>query len=198
MIESVKAQTYSNWELCLADGSDRSHSYVERICKKYFNKDKRIKYKKLQENLGIFDNTNACIDLATDDYIALFDHDDVLHPSALFENANFIYTAKAIFEGKLHNIVLIHFKPDFAVDYVRANNYICHFTVFKKNLLDEVGVFRKEFNGSQDHDMVLRLTEKPKILFIYLKYYITGVVIKTPLHQIPVLNHIRLKLVSKQ
>ncbi len=184
MIESVKAQTYSNWELCLADGSDNSHSYVEKICKRYLN-DKRIKYKKLQENLGISDNTNACIDLATGDYIALFDHDDVLHPSALFENAkvineqnaDFIYTDEAIFEGNIKNIVLIHFKPDFALDYVRANNYICHFTVFKKNLLDEVGLFRKDFNGSQDHDMVLRLTEKsknivhiPKILYYWRRH----------------------------
>lgn len=185
MIESVKAQTYSNWELCLADGSDESHNYVEKICRKYSNKDKRIKYKKLKENLGISDNTNACIELATGDYIALFDHDDILHSSALFENAkiineqkaDFIYTDEAVFEGKLNNIVLIHFKPDFAIDYVRANNYICHFTVFKKDLLDEVGLFKKEFNGSQDHDMILRLTEKaqnivhiPKVLYYWRRH----------------------------
>lgn len=185
MIESVKEQTYSNWELCLADGSDKDHRYVRKICRKYAGKDSRIKYKKLEKNLGISENTNECIRMATGDYIALFDHDDILNPSALFENAkvinekgaDFIYSDEAVFEGALPNIALIHFKPDFSIEQIRTNNYICHLTVFKKDLLDQVGMFREEFNGSQDYDMVLRLTEKaekivhiPKVLYYWRRH----------------------------
>ena len=85
MIGSVQAQTYRNFELCLADGSDGEHGDVERICKEYADKDSRIIYKKLERNEGISGNTNECIKLATGEYIGLFDHDDILHPSALFE-----------------------------------------------------------------------------------------------------------------
>ena len=85
MIGSVQAQTYEKWELCLADGSDDAHAFVGQICKEYADKDKRIKYHKLAENGGISKNTNECLKLATGDYIALFDHDDILHPAALYE-----------------------------------------------------------------------------------------------------------------
>lgn len=182
LLDSVCTQTYANWELCLADGSDKYHSSVQKICDKYATADKRIKYRKLDKNLGISENTNECIKMSTGEYIALLDHDDILHRSALFEvmkvideeNADFIFTDEAVFKGSLNNIRAMHFKPDFALDNLRANNYICHFTVFKRDLLDEVGMFRKEFDGSQDHDMVLRLAEKakkiihiPKILYFW-------------------------------
>lgn len=182
MIRSVQRQTYPHWELCLADGSDPSHKNVETICKKYAQKEQKIRYKKLEENLGISENTNACIKMATGDYLALLDHDDLLHPSALYQNAkaieekgaDFLYSDEAVFEKDTKHIQLWHYKPDFAIDYLRSNNYICHFTVFKKDLLKEVGAFRSPFNGSQDHDMVLRLTEKakqivhiPKILYYW-------------------------------
>lgn len=182
MINSCIDQTYENWELCLADGSDGKHSYVEKIIKNYIKKDKRIKYKRLEENGGISENTNECIRMSDGDYIALFDHDDLLHPSALFEymkviekeNADFIYSDEAVFEKDLKDINTIHFKPDFAIDNLRTYNYICHFTVFKKSLLDKVGMFRKEFDGSQDHDMIFRLTEQaenivhvPKVLYYW-------------------------------
>ena len=78
MIESVRKQTYSNWELCLADGSDNAHNYVEEYCLKMSKCDKRIKYKRLTENRGISENTNECIKMASGNYIALFDHDDIL------------------------------------------------------------------------------------------------------------------------
>ena len=180
MIESVLAQTYKNWELCLADGSDDEHDSVETIVSHYSKDDKRIVYKRLEENLGISENTNACIDMATGDYIALFDHDDLLHPSALYKymqvicekQADFIYCDEDKFTTLGDGFFDAHFKPDFAVDNLRSNNYICHFTVFKKNLLDVAGKFRKEFDGSQDHDIILRLTEKaehivhvPEILY---------------------------------
>lgn len=187
MIESVLAQTYENWELCLADGSDREHSYVENVVKEYIKKDagngSRIRYKKIEKNLGISENTNVCFSLATGDYIALFDHDDLLHPSVLYEyskvidetGADFVYCDEATFQGdSVNNMITLHFKPDFAIDNLRANNYICHFSVFKETLLEKAGLFRKEFDGSQDHDMVLRLTAAaenirhvPKILYYW-------------------------------
>ncbi|NSB12441.1 glycosyltransferase family 2 protein [Clostridium beijerinckii] len=170
MINSCIEQTYNNWELCLADGSDREHDYVKNIVMDYMKKDHRIKYKALEENLGISDNTNECIRMASGEYIALFDHDDLLHPSALYEymkvicdkDADFIYCDELTFEGALEKIITLHFKPDFAIDNLRANNYICHFSVFKSELLEKVGMFRKEFDGSQDHDMILRLTDAAK------------------------------------
>ncbi len=180
MIDSVINQTYNNWELCLADGSDCEHNYVGEYCQKLAKKDGRIKYKKLSENRGISENTNACIEMSSGDYIALFDHDDLLHPSALFrymqaiceKDADFIYCDEDKFTTLGEGFYDPYYKPNFAPDNLRGNNYICHFTVFKKSLLDTVGKFRKEFDGSQDHDLILRLTEKaenivhiPEILY---------------------------------
>ena len=170
MIESVHAQTYADWELCMADGSDAEHSDVERICREYAEKDNRIRYRKLEKNLGISGNTNACLEMVTGDYIGLFDHDDLLHPAALYEvmrtientGADFVYTDETIFHDTPEDAYLPHFKPDFAPDTLRTNNYICHFTVFKRALLDEVGLFDPACDGSQDFDMVLRLTEKAR------------------------------------
>lgn len=192
-IESVMAQTYPNWELCLADGSDAEHKYVEDICRSYIEKDRqflkehpnlllgtaegkrqkeRIRYRKLDGNKGISGNTNACLALADGDYIALFDHDDVLHPSALYEymkvicekGADYIYCDEATFKGNktINDMITLHFKPDFAPDNLRANNYICHFSAFDRELLTGTEVFRSEFDGSQDHDLILRLTSRAK------------------------------------
>jgi len=173
MIESVQAQTYKNWELCLANGSDSEHSFVGEICKKYADGDKRIKYEKLEKNLGISENTNACIRMATGEYIALFDHDDLLHPSALYEvmraicehGADFIYTDENTFSEEPRDAYNPHFKPDFSPDTLRSYNYICHLSVFSRELLDSVGYFRSEYDGSQDYDLILRLTEKAKKVF---------------------------------
>ena len=183
MIDSVVKQTYENWELCLADGSDDAHANVGERVKALASKDPRILYKKLEKNLGISENTNACIDMATGEYISLFDHDDLLHPSALFEvmkaicekDADFIYTDEATFKSpNPKKIITNHYKPDFAPDNLRVANYICHFTSFSRELLEKVGRFRKEFDGSQDHDMILRLTEQaqkivhvPQILYYW-------------------------------
>ncbi len=173
MIQSVQSQTYENWELCLADGSDKKHDYVGKYCLSLQKTDRRIKYKKLKNNNGIAENTNECLKMAKGDYIALFDHDDILHPSALFEyasvindkNADFIYCDEATFtheEGEGMKVVLKHFKPEFSPDTLRSYNYICHFTCFAKELYDIVGGFNNEYDGSQDYDMILRLTEKAK------------------------------------
>lgn len=172
MIESVQNQTYKHWELCMADGSDKEHDKVEDICREYVEKDCRIKYKKLEKNQGISDNTNECIAMATGEFVALFDHDDLLHESALYyymleiteHNADFLYCDELVFENTLDTVRSFHFKPVFAIDNLRANNYICHFTVFKKELLDIVGGFRREYDGSQDHDMIMRLTEQAKTI----------------------------------
>lgn len=173
MIESVQAQTYKNWELCLADGSDKEHSFVGEICKKYADGDRRIKYEKLEKNLGISENTNACIRMATGEYIALFDHDDLLHPSAFYEvmraicehGADFIYTDENTFSEEPRDAYNPHFKPDFSPDTLRSYNYICHLSAFSRKLLDSAGYFRSEYDGSQDYDLILRLTEKAKKVF---------------------------------
>lgn len=183
-IESVVAQTYENWELCLADGSDAEHGSVEKICKEYMEKDRkylqqcnsslsnRIVYRKLSKNEGISGNTNACYSMATGNYIALFDHDDVLHPSVLYEymkaicekGADYIYCDETTFKGNktIDDMITLHFKPDFAPDNLRANNYICHFSAFDRKLLEGTELFRSQFDGSQDHDMILRLTSRAK------------------------------------
>ena len=171
MITSVLNQTYQNWELCLADGSDAEHGEVGRICRKYLEKDSRIVYQKLLKNEGISGNTNECLKLATGEYIGLFDHDDILHPSTLYEyvkavneqDADYIYCDETTFKnGDINKMLTMHFKPDYAVDNLRANNYICHFSVFAKRLLEGEELFRSRFDGSQDHDMILRMTDRAK------------------------------------
>ncbi len=171
MIDSVISQTYKGWQLCLADGSDAEHDYVGVIAREYADRDSRICYKKLEKNEGISGNTNRCYEMATGDYIALFDHDDILHPNVLFEymkviceqDADYIYCDEATFKnGSIDNMITLHFKPDYAIDNLRANNYICHFSAFKRSLLEGTELFRTQFDGSQDHDMILRLTSAAK------------------------------------
>jgi GT2 family glycosyltransferase len=171
MIGSVKDQTYKNWQLCLADGSDAEHSYVGRYCLDLAKDDERISYKKLEKNEGISGNTNKCLEMAKGEYIALFDHDDILHPSVLFEyakainekDADYLYCDETTFAGDdINRMLTMHFKPDYAPDNLRANNYICHFSCFKRELLEGTELFRSKFDGSQDHDMILRLTDRAK------------------------------------
>lgn len=172
MVDSVMNQTYQNWELCLADGSDDACGYVGEVCAEYASRaDGRICYRKLPENLGIAGNTNICCGMATGDYIGLFDHDDILHPSVLYEyakaineqGADYLYCDETTFKsGDINRMLTMHFKPDYAPDNLRANNYICHFSVFSRELLDGTELFRTKFNGSQDHDMILRLTDNAK------------------------------------
>ena len=167
LLDSVVNQTYRNWELCCVDaGQDTAvGQHVQARAKA----DSRIRYQKLTENEGIAGNTNHGFELATGDYIALLDHDDILHPCALWytaqaiveQGADFVYTDEATFEGKVENVVLYHFKPDFMLDNLRSNNYICHLTTFSKVLMEQAGGGeRAEYNGSQDYDLFLRLTEK--------------------------------------
>ena len=182
VIESVLNQSYSHLELCMCDGSDEEHSYVGDICHKYAEKDVRVKYRKLEKNLGISANTESCVKMANGDYLGLVDHDDILHPSALYEmvkkinetQADFLYTDEVTFEGRINNILSSNFKPDYSKDTLRANNYICHFTVFSKELYMRAGGFRSEYDGSQDHDLFLRMTGQahlvehiPQVLYFW-------------------------------
>lgn len=168
LIESVQNQSYANWQLCFADGSTQPGNAVEQLVMTYARADKRLSYVRLRENRGISGNTNACLGLATGAYIGLFDHDDLLAPNALFEvvaainrtGADFLYTDELCFEKTPDKVTHIHFKPDFAIDNLRSNNYICHFSIFTKALIDNVGEFDDRFNGSQDYDIILRLTEQ--------------------------------------
>ncbi|MCM1551597.1 MAG: glycosyltransferase family 2 protein [Butyrivibrio sp.] len=183
MLDSVMNQTYQNWELCLADGSDAEHAYIGELCREYAAKaGGRIVYKKLEKNLGIAGNTNACLELATGEYIGLYDQDDILHPSVLYEyvkaineqGADYLYCDETTFQGSnINRMLTMHFKPDYAPDNLRANNYICHFSVFARKLLDGNELFRTKFDGSQDHDMILRLTDNAtKIVHVpKLMYY---------------------------
>ncbi len=187
MLDSVLNQTYDNWQLCLADGSDDAHAYVGKVVAEYRSRSenlaKRIAYKKLDKNGGISYNTNQCLELAKGEYIAPFDHDDYLHPSVLYEyakvineqGADYLYCDETTFrESNLNHFVTIHFKPDYAIDNLRANNYICHLSCFDRKLLEGEELYRSEFDGSQDHDMILRLTDKarkivhvPKLLYYW-------------------------------
>lgn len=174
MLDCVMNQTYPNWELCLADGSDEEHSYIGELCREYAAKaNGRIVYKHLDHNGGISYNTNECYKLATGDYIGLFDQDDILHPSVLYayvkeineQGADYLYCDETTFkENDINKMLTMHFKPDYAPDNLRANNYICHFSVFSRELLEGTELFRSGFDGSQDHDMILRLTSNAKCI----------------------------------
>ncbi len=179
MIESVLGQTFCRVELCIADGSyDDS---VEKIVSEYMAADHRVKYQRLTENKGISENTNEGLKMAEGEYIGLLDHDDLLEINALYEmrmaiakypEADVLYTDEDKVSFDLQHYFDPHYKPDFNLDLLRSNNYICHFLVFKKELLEKTGGFRKEYDGAQDYDLVLRLTEHaqcvlhiPKILY---------------------------------
>ena len=168
MIDSVKKQTYENWELCLANGSPEDEALDAQV-HKHMSNEPRIKYVKLKENLGIAGNTNAALELATGSYTALLDHDDFLAPNALFEfvkainengDADCIYSDedKVDQEGKLHYFP--HFKSDYNPDLLHTNNYICHFFAVKTSIIQKVGGFRSNFDGAQDFDLVLRCIDE--------------------------------------
>ena len=167
LIQSLQDQTYNNWELCIANASpqDASMEYVLKSCSAM---DSRIVWKKLKENRGISENTNEAFVMATGDYVGLLDHDDLLAPNALYEIAaalekepetEVLYTDEDKVRGEQLEHFQPHLKPDFNEDLLRSNNYICHFFVVKRTLLQKVGGMRKEFDGAQDYDFIFRCTE---------------------------------------
>lgn len=166
MMESVLFQTYPYLELCIADGSGTDDS-VEKVVKEYQKKDPRVRYRRLEKNEGIAGNTNAAIEMASGDYLALFDHDDLLSPNALFEvasaiekeKADVIYTDEDKVTSDLKEHFQPHFKPDFNPDLLCANNYICHLFVVKRSLALKLGGQDPAYDGAQDYDFIFRCTE---------------------------------------
>lgn len=176
MIDSVRKQSYEKWELCIADGSlngDENDTKVIRVreeLNRYSMEDKRIKVVYLEENQGIAENTNQALALAAGEYIGLFDHDDMLTPDALYEivkaindyDYDVLYTDEDKISEDSHNYKKPVFKPDYSPELLCANNYITHFFVAKKSIVDRLGGFRKEYDGSQDYDFIFRCVELAK------------------------------------
>lgn len=167
LVEYMINQTYPNWELCLEDGSPEKNKEIEKICKK----NDRIKYNYTGKNLGIAGNTNEALKNVTGDYIALLDHDDLLPANCLYEvvkainedpSIEFIYTDEDKITTTDKPRFDPHFKPDFAIDTLRSNNYICHFSVFRKDLMDKLGGERSKYDGAQDYDIIIRMAEIAK------------------------------------
>ena len=193
MIGSVKAQTYGNWELCLADASDGGHK-TEELINESRVQDARIRYRKLDRDLGPSLNLNKALEMASGEYIGILDQHDILHPSALYEvmkavcykGADFIYTDEAVFSGK-RIVTLKYHKSDYAVDTLRSCNYISHFIVFDRKFIEQAGAFRGEFDGSQDYDLILRYTDIaskichiPRLLYFQRSREKSGAPEKTP------------------
>ena len=164
LIESIEAQTYVKWELCLADGSPDNK--LEMLVKSY--QDERIKYRYIGENLGISGNTNKAVEMATGDFIVLCDHDDLITPDALFEFAKEIVSDKEVdsiysdedkIDEKSYDVFDPSFKPDFNIDMLRSQNYICHLYGVRRELVEKYGMFNSEYDGAQDYDFILRMSE---------------------------------------
>ena len=182
MLQSVQKQTYRRWQLVLVDASDEAHPAASEMARTAARQDSRVVYQKIQ-NGGIAANTTAGFALAAGEYLTLLDHDDVLYPNALFEcvqtiqntGADFVYSDEIVLSETLKELGGYHFKPDFAPDYLRGCNYITHLAVFSRALLEEAGAAEyPEFDGAQDHELILRLTEKArriehikKVLYIW-------------------------------
>jgi len=178
-IESVRAQCYSHWELCIADdGSTKEH--VRRILEDYAARDDRIRLRILDRNLGIVGASNAALSLAAGEFIGLLDHDDMLDPAALLEAAavldehpetDMIYSDEDKLDSDGRRCDPF-FKPDWSPTTFLSYMYTCHFGVYRRALVEQVGGFREGTDGSQDYDLVLRLTERtnrirhiPRVLY---------------------------------
>jgi glycosyltransferase involved in cell wall biosynthesis len=169
-IESVQAQIYENWELCIVDDASPDEE-TRKIIEEYAEQDKRIKYKFLKTNQHIAKATNAAIEMAVGEFVALFDHDDLLWPNALYEVVNclnknkeldFIYTDEDKITEDRHYHLGPFFKPDWNPDFLHSVNYITHLSVIRKTLMDDLDGFRSDYNGAQDWDLFLRITSATK------------------------------------
>lgn len=185
MLDSVVAQTYTNWELCLADGSGRNNSGSESNLRSFvenrYGLDKRVRYVLLDSNKGIADNTNSGLLMVRGEYVVFADHDDILPPEALYEcvaalnadsSIDMIYTDEDKVDMESRKYFEPNFKPDFNLDLLRSTNYICHLCMIKKTLLDKAGCLHSEYDGAQDYDFILRCAELaehihhiPKVLY---------------------------------
>ena len=212
MIDSIKAQTYSDWELCIVDASEYKSGEDKEtinIIEKYLADDKRIKFKVLEENHGISANTNAAIEMATGDFIVFADHDDMLAPDALFEcakllenepDADIIYSDEDKIVAGGTKRFQPYFKPNFNIDLLRANNYICHLFVVRMSIAKQVGILNPDLDGAQDYDYILRCAEKtdsiyhiPKILYHWrcMKILHLKILIVSFMHLKPEKKHLK-------
>ena len=170
MIESLIAQTYTEWELCIANASPDNEE-MQRVLADYSAKDPRVRFCNLKENLGIAENTNRAFAMAKGEFMGLLDHDDLLASNALYEivqalqdhpRADALYTDEDKVTTELDEHFQPHLKPDFNLDLLRSNNYICHFFVVRRSIVEKTGGFRKEFDGAQDYDFIFRCTENAR------------------------------------
>ena len=180
MIESLIVQTYSNWELCIVNASPDNEE-MQKVLAEYSAGNSRVRFCNLKENLGIAENTNRAFAMTKGEFVGLLDHDDLLAPNALYEivkilqdhpQADALYTDEDKVTTELDEHFQPHLKPDFNLDLLRSNNYICHFFVVRKSIVEKAGGFRKEFDGAQDYDFIFRCTENagevlhvPEILY---------------------------------
>ena len=173
LVRSMMYQSYANWELCLVNASPED-VHLTSLLENWAMRDKRIRVIRLEKNLGIAQNTNAGIAASTGEFIAFLDHDDFLEPDALFCYADALNKDKTIDvfysdEDKTDEYATHyfypHFKSDFNIDLLHANNYMCHFLAVRKSLVDTVGGLNEKFDGAQDYDFVLRLTENTKKIY---------------------------------
>ena len=172
MLDSILAQTYRNWEVCVANGSPKGEgAIVSRVMAEYTRKDSRFHVLELGDNLGISGNTNAALRMAKGDFIILADHDDTIPEHALYEVAktinghpdcDVIYSDEDKLDMDGGALFDPHFKPDFNIDLLCSVNYICHLFVVSHDLAAQVGGFRQEYDGAQDYDFIFRCTEKAK------------------------------------
>ena len=163
-LNSIKNQTYENWQLCIGDaGNNKKNKILEEI----FGNDDRVKYLDIPVNYGISGNSNKALELVTGEYIGLMDHDDILTSDALFmivsklnEGYDIVYTDEDKTDENLNRYFSAYRKPDFNLNLFLSNNYMCHFTVISKKIIEEAGNFRSEYDGAQDYDLFLRCIEK--------------------------------------
>lgn len=171
-IESVRSQYYKNWELCIADDNS-TYNHIKRVLDEYENNDSRIKVVYRKMNGHISAASNSALEIATGEYVAFLDHDDLLTPFALFQmvkeinnhdKVDIIYSDEDKI-NKFEKRSKPFFKPDWSPDTLLSQNYICHFLMIRRSLVNEVGGFRVGYEGAQDHDLVLRCTEKTNDIY---------------------------------
>lgn len=163
-LNSIKNQSYENWQLCIGDaGNNKKNKILEEV----FGNDDRVKYLDIPVNYGISGNSNKALELATGGYIGLMDHDDILTSDALFmivsklnKGYDIVYTDEDKTDENLNRYFSAYRKPDFNLNLLLSNNYMCHFTVISKKIIEEAGNFRSEYDGAQDYDLFLRCIEK--------------------------------------
>lgn len=166
LIQGVKDQVYSNWELCLIDASDRDKDAIRAVCEEYSREDERIRYIPVEKNQGISKNTDYGIQKASGEFIVLCDHDDVLLPKALYmmadaihcSNADVYYTDEDHLNARGKHVMPLY-KPDWSRDLLYSQMYTCHAFCFRRSLYDQIGGFDAEMDGAQDYDLMLRFSE---------------------------------------